>query len=315
MFPMSSRQKFQLIQTKVWSNQYAFALALSHDVDRVAKRGQFAYYIPQAIVSRRFDQLRCHLSSIVALLRGDDPYWNFERIMSLEDELGVRSTFFFLNEQGKTNIFKPQSMALFGGRYDLDSERIKQVIRKLLAGGWEIGVHGSYNSYQDGSLLKSEKEQLENILSQPVKGIRQHYLNLDVPETWQRQAKAGFTYDSSLGYSGRVGFRWHAVHPFYPRDPLTGERIPILQLPMAMMDGPLMQTDDPWREALALIDQAEQKQGVLTINWHQRAFNPWEYRERQEMYVRIIKECQQRGAWIAPLGEVAERWSYVEAES
>jgi hypothetical protein len=111
-----------------------------------------------------------------------------------------------------------------------------------------------------------------------------------------------------------VGFRWNAVHPFYPQDPRTGERIPILQLPMAMMDGPLMQSADPWGAALALIDQAERQQGVLTVNWHQRVFNPWEYQERQEMYVRIIEECQRRGAWIAPLGEVAERWSRVEAE-
>jgi hypothetical protein len=52
---------------------------------------------------------------------------------------------------------------------------------------------------------------------------------------------------------------------------------------------------------------------VLIINWHQRVFNPWEYREYKEMYVRIIEECQQRGAWIAPLGAIAGRWRDFEA--
>jgi len=297
---------------KAWPDRCLFALALSHDVDRVAKQGQFIYYLIQALIKRRPEQLQQHFCSLKALLRGDDPYWNFERIMTLEDNLSVRSTFFFLNEQEKATMLNPRSMTLFWGRYDLNDRRIQQVIHDLHTGGWEIGVHGSYNSYQDEALLKSEKEYLEATLGESVKGIRQHYLNLDVPETWYRQAQTGFAYDSSLGFSDHVGFRWNAMHPFYPRDPRTDERIPILQLPMAMMDGPLMQSDDPWREALTLIEQAEQQQGVLTINWHQRSFNPWEYQERQEMYVRIIEECQQRGAWIAPLGEVAERWRHLD---
>ena len=203
----------------------------------------------------------------------------------------------------KANILKPQSMTLFWGRYDLKDRRIQQVIHDLHTGGWEIGVHGSYNSYQDEALLKSEKEYLEAILGESVKGIRQHYLNLDVPETWYRQAQTGFAYDSSLGFSDHVGFRWNAMHPFYPRDPRTDERIPILQLPMAMMDGPLMQSDDPWHEALTLIEQAEQQQGVLTINWHQRILQfVGVSRETRNVRSHYRGVSASRGAWIAPLG-------------
>ena len=291
-----------------WPDGCSFALALSHDVDRVAKRWQFLYYLAQAIVRRQSNQLRQHIQSLGALLRGDDPYWNFERIMSLEDDLDVRSTFFFLNEQGHVSLSHPRSMMLFWGRYVLKDERVQRVIRELHAGGWEIEMHGSYNSYRNEALLKYEKEQLEEILREPVEGIRQHYLNLDIPETWQMQVKAGFTYDSSLGFSDRVGFRWGVCRPFYPKDPLTGEEIPILQLPMAIMDTTLMQTDDPWQEALSLIDLSERRQGVLTINWHQRVFNPWEFRDSQEIYMRIVRECQERGAWVAPLGTIAEWW-------
>lgn len=291
---------------KIWPNHSRFVLALSHDVDRVSKRYQFLYYFVHAMVTMQPNELRQHLRSLVALRRGDDPYWNFERIMVIENELNVRSTFFFLNEQGKANIFKPRTMMLFWGRYNLNSERIKRVIYKLLNGGWEIGVHGSYNSYRDEMLLKNEKKNLEDIVGKQIKGIRQHYLNLEISNTWKRQAISGFSYDSSLGYSNKVGFRWNAVHPFYPKDRLTGKLIPVLQLPMAMMDSTLMKTANPWDEALALIKLAEQKQGVLTINWHQRVFNPWEYRTQQEIYIRIIKECQRRGAWVALLGEVFE---------
>jgi peptidoglycan/xylan/chitin deacetylase (PgdA/CDA1 family) len=245
---------------------------------------------------------------LTARIGGDDPYWNFERIMPLEEDVGVRSTFFFLSEREKASVLKPRSMMLFRGRYDIDGARIKQTIRDLHAGGWEIGVHGSYKSYQNEELLRSEKEQLESIVGKPIRGVRQHYLNLEVPETWHHQAQAGFSYDSSLGYSDRIGFRWGAVHPFYPKDPLTHIKIPVLQIPLAIMDAPLMHMPDPWQAALSLIDRVEKEHGVLTINWHQRVFNPWEYREWQDMYVRIVKECQRRGAWVAPLGDIAEWW-------
>jgi peptidoglycan/xylan/chitin deacetylase (PgdA/CDA1 family) len=295
-------------ESKTWEDTRPFALGLSHDIDRVAKRWQFAYYLFQALVSLRLDELRQHLRSLQALLHADDPYWNFERIMTLEDDLGVHSTFFFLNEPGRASVLKPGSMTLFCGRYDINESRIRQIIRDLHAGGWEIAVHGSYHSYQDQRLLSSEKKQLEALVGESVKGIRQHYLNLDIPATWQHQAQAGFSYDSSLGYSDRVGFRWGAVHPFYPRDPLTGKKIPVLEIPLGIMDASLMRMDNPWQAVLSMIDRVEQEQGVLTINWHQRVFNPWEYREWQDMYVRIVRECERRGAWIAPLGEVAEWW-------
>ena len=107
----------------LWPDGHPFALALSHDVDRVAKRWQFLYYPVYAIVRRELDQLWRHVKSLGALLRGADPYWNFERIMALEDKLGVRSTFFFLNEQGRASLFCPKSAPLFWGGWVVSQAR------------------------------------------------------------------------------------------------------------------------------------------------------------------------------------------------
>jgi peptidoglycan/xylan/chitin deacetylase (PgdA/CDA1 family) len=200
-------------------------------------------------------------------------------------------------------------MVLFWGRYRVTDERIRQVIRELYKGGWEIGVHGSYHSYRDEALLGDEKAQLEAVIGEPVRGVRQHYLRLDIPETWQYQARVGFVYDSSFGFSDGVGFRLDRELPYYPTDPSTGAIIPILQIPLAVMDGPLMSLPDPWSAVVALIDRIEASGGVLTVNWHQRVFNPWEPEDCQGMYVRIVRECLQRGAWAAPLAEIAG-WSH-----
>ncbi len=228
--------------------------------------------------------------------------------MDLEESLGVRSTFFFLNESSRWRLFNLESMMLFIGRYRIHDERIQDAIRVLDEKGWEIGMHGSYYSYQEKSLLEKEKQALEAILGKTVYGSRQHYLNLNIPETWQYQSQLGLAYDSTLGYTRRVGFKWNMTQPFYPRNPATGKAIPILQIPLGIMDVPLMKLPDPWEAALHLIDEANDKQAVLTLNWHQRVFNPWEFQAWQDIYIRIIQESLRREAWVVPLGRIANWW-------
>ncbi len=262
----------------------------------------------KAVAEMDGKRLRRELQSLCALARGDDPYWNFQRIMDLEGELGVRSTFFFLDERGKATLTCPGSMMLYWGRYRLDSRPVSEVIRQLADGGWEIGLHGSYGSYVDEAMLRQEKERLEAITGAAVAGVRQHYLRLSVPETWRIHAALGFRYDSTLGYTDRVGFRRGATAPFFPTDPSTGERIEVLQIPLGIMDIALAACASPWPEALRCIEQIEAVRGVLTINWHQRVFNPWDTDDLPDLYRRILSECRRRGAWIAPLGRVAEWW-------
>lgn len=292
-----------------WPAGCSFALALSHDVDRVAKRFQFLWYAGQATRRRSSEHLRVLLGSLAALARGDDPYWNFQRIMALEEDLNVRSTFFFLNESGRASLAKPKSMVLFWGRYRIDTPQLRQAIQALDAGAWEVALHGSYHSYLDQELLYQEKERLEAVLGHRVEGVRQHYLRLQIPETWRIHESLGLTYDSTLGYADRVGLRGGKCLPFFPTDPLTGEQIQVLQVPLALMDRPLMRSPDPWSEALRLINAVEAAGGVLTLDWHQRFFNPWEPENHQEMYVRLVKECQRRGAWVVPIGRAVRWWT------
>ena len=77
--------------------------------------------------------------------------------MEIEKSFGARSTMFFLNESIGPVLSKPKSWKLAFGRYDIHDKRIVNVIKKLEAGGWEIGIHGSYNSYKDYELLKRKE--------------------------------------------------------------------------------------------------------------------------------------------------------------
>jgi peptidoglycan/xylan/chitin deacetylase (PgdA/CDA1 family) len=275
----------------------SLTVCLTHDVDRIRKTYQ---YITHDLRKWRFGNLK-------TVLNGVSPYWTFEKIMNIEEKYGVRSTFFFLNETIRFKPFSPSNWKLSFGRYRVSEPEVASMIRVLDEGGWEIGVHGSYNSYKNLSLLRDEKSILEDVLGKEVAGIRQHYLNLDVPETWKLQHRAGFRYDASFGLKNAIGFRENRYHPFAD----TESRMVII--PLTIMECYLFSTsnynmDLIWENTLKLIDLAEKQNGVLTILWHSHYFNEDEFPGYAGMYRRIIEEAKDRGAGFITCAEVYKNY-------
>ena len=231
-----------------------------------------------------------------------NPYWNFEKIMEIERKYGVRSTFFFLEESKKFD-FNPKSIPLCFGYYSFDD--VKDIIQKLSSEGWEIGLHGSYDSYRDINLLRKEKRRLEKIAGIRVKGVRQHYLNLNIPNTWKIQKKVGFKYDSSFGFNEKTGWRDEKLLPFKPFND------DFLVIPLTIMDVALM------REAKFNINIAKEiiknhlryakKRGaVVTVLWHQRVFNDKEFPGWADLYKFIIREGKNMDAWFVKCEDIYE---------
>ena len=263
-----------------------FCVCLSHDVDRVKKTFQFFTHFLKRLKNMDPGAAIYHMRS----LSQSSHYWNFDEIMEIEHRLGIRSTFYFLNETYPFHPLKISSWRLSLGYYDLFEPNLQSVIRQLDNEGWEVGLHGSYLSFKDLSLLKKEKSDLENIVGHQVLGVRQHYLKLD-QQTWERQSQAGFLYDASFGFTDDIGFRESRFHPFKPllnRD--------FLAVPLALMDSCLMRKANPLKEAIKLIDLAEEKCACLVLNWHQQIFNENEFPGYKKMYMILIDECMRRKA-------------------
>ncbi|MHC4581212.1 MAG: polysaccharide deacetylase family protein [Planctomycetota bacterium] len=218
-----------------------------------------------------------------------------------ERRLGVTSTFYFLNETLPFKLFYPGNWRLSVGRYSILDKRVQESIKHLDENGWEVGVHGSFDSYKDENLLSEEKKALEQILGHPVSGIRQHFLNLD-GQTWKLQKAAGFKYDASYGFTDDVGFKEKKYHAFYP-----GQLEGYLIVPLAVMDFCLMAKPDPWKVTTDLIAEAEENEACLVINWHQRTFNEKEFPGYGDLYFRIIRECQDRKATFLNVDQYVER--------
>jgi len=279
-----------------WPRRAPFALAPTHDVDRVRKTYQYVTHL----------RTRGGWSRFSTLFRGENPYWNFERIMDLERSLDIRSTFYFLEESRRLATSRPREWALAVGKYQFRETPIADAIHRLDRLGWEVGLHGSYDSYRNPELLAREKRALEDVVGHPVVGIRQHYLNLEIPGTWELHRKAGFRYDASLGHRDRVGLE---TLPKFPIAPLGDD---FLVLPLAIMDGALFSTCRTEAQARTRItevyDAATRDHALVVVLWHQRFVNPEEFPREHGVYAFGLAEAVRRGAWIAPAQDVAEWW-------
>lgn len=239
-----------------------------------------------------------------------DPYWNIDKIMQLEIEYGIKSTFFFLNEQDllrdrpTRSLLNPMEWILYYSSYKLTEPAVKDIIRQLDRQSWEIALHGSYMSYNDKDLLRQEKEALESVLGKNIIGVRQHYLRLKIPATWLYQRDVGFKYDSSFGAHGLVEASEKWIRPFHPFD--RG----FLVIPVTIMDGYLLRQHrsmaSAWEMCRMLLQWAKKNHGLVTLLWHSQYFNEKEFLGWARIYDRIIREAREMNAWMGTAKEVYE---------
>ena len=269
----------------------SFALCLTHDVDRPYK-GFRSFY--QALQERPGYHLKTALSST-------NPYWQFDEIMTLEESLGVRSAWYFLNEQHlladrpARDWLSPTNWIEHLGRYDVTGPELADAIRTLDDGGWEVGIHGSYHTFDDRERLREELSVLEATLGDAVAGGRQHHLRLSVPETWRHYRSIGLQYDSSLGSGTECGFTagYRPIRPF-------GDEFrvfPLTIMEQALPD-PGHRFDAARNQCEQLLTEAAANDAVMTALWHPRYFNEQEFPGYRTLYRWLVERAQELGAWI-----------------
>ncbi|MGP8337637.1 MAG: polysaccharide deacetylase family protein, partial [Methanosarcinaceae archaeon] len=238
-----------------------FGVCLTHDIDVVCPTKLSPFVdTAKSLYHRQFKNAL--KSPFSRLNKNLNPFWNFRDIMELEDKYNAKSSFYFL----ASNVENQD--------YSYEIENLKDEIAYISNNGWEMGLHGGHESYNDLEDLKKKKEKLENVLGKKVIGYRNHYLRFKTPDTWEILSKAGFKYDTTFGYNDCSGFRNGMCHPFKPFNLNTGKEIEILEIPLTIMDctlfGDYMRLDfnKSWELTKQLIDTVESYNGVITILWH-----------------------------------------------
>lgn len=272
---------------------------LSHDVDVPVKYNFIGVLVELKRASILFLKLnfkksfKLFFDIIFSILTNKNPYWQFEKIMELEKSYGYRSTFFFcVKRRHKLDPY-----------YNIKDKKIIRMIKRLDGEGFEIGLHGSYLSYQNLSYLKEEKRILEKILGKEVIGIRQHFMNFN-ESTPGIQSEAGFKYDSSYGYTDRLGYKNERFNPFYFGD--------LLEIPLVVMDGNIgkmgLNGEEAWSETKSLIDFARKNNYLITFDWHERFLSNEEFPMFAKLYKKILAYLKETGAEVLTAGQICQKW-------
>ena len=75
------------MNTIEWPNNAPYVLCITHDVDRVKK--QWYHYLIYCKYG-----IKKQAVSLIEKLKGDEPYWNFEKIVELEKNMAQHLPFF-----------------------------------------------------------------------------------------------------------------------------------------------------------------------------------------------------------------------------
>jgi peptidoglycan/xylan/chitin deacetylase (PgdA/CDA1 family) len=273
-----------------------FAVCLTHDIDfvytgmlntatrtvKALKKGQFleASILPFSRINKKWN-----------------PLWNFRKTMELEETYGAKSTFYFLTLDPGNQDFT------------FSIEEMEDELSHILDDGWEVGLHGGHEAYNNPTEVRRKKRRLEKVLKNEVKGYRNHYLRFKTPQTWEMLSEAGFNYDSTFGYHDCAGFRNGMCHPFIPYNLNSGTEIDILEIPLNIMDTTLfshmnLDLKEAWKLTEKIILTTESYRGVLTILWHNTNMQG----DYLEFYKKILQYCAQKDAWMTSGVQIYDWW-------
>ena len=217
-----------------------------------------------------------------------DPLNTYDFLMTASETRGLKSTFFYLTMD--TEI--PD-----GSRYRIDDPWATRLMGEMAQRGHAIGLHGSYNSFDDAERLRAEWDRLEAAARDLPAGslqrtIRQHFLRFRAGVTWNAQAEAGLAVDESLSFADDIGYRAGTARSFPAFDLREHRSLPIRVKPLHVMDATLLQylaagEDDAFTMVAAMGRRTRTYGGAFSFLWHNSSL---ETRGDRRLYLRLLDE-------------------------
>ena len=136
-----------------------------------------------------------------------------------------------------------------------------------------LGLHPSYHSVDQPELLAEEKQLLEQTIASPVTISRQHFLRLQLPQTFRLLLEVGIREEHSLLWADRQGFRAGTARSFYWYDLERDVATDLLLVPPHGMDVTARyyngdQADEAVLSWCHLAREAELSGTRLRVIWH-----------------------------------------------
>ena len=272
-----------------------FEAVITHDVDQVSRYKNilklFRILAGDILLRKKPGLIPISIKDYFNIKSGikKDSYDTFDFLMDQSEKIKVKSHFYFLSQKNKTKTNSLSSN--FDFRYDICDPKVISIIQNIQKRGHFIGIHGSYNSYNNPDLFSDELNQLKKIAGK-ITECRQHYLRFSPPVTWEIENRNNIKQDSTLGFNYEIGFRCGTCYSFPVFDFLKRESLELVELPLTVMEGAVIQIaenqEDFYLRICSLIDVVKKYEGKFVLLWHTNSFNVDEWYPYQKYYLKII---------------------------
>lgn len=136
-----------------------------------------------------------------------------------------------------------------------------------------VGLHPGYASNLSDKRLSEEKQRIEQIIGQPVRESRQHYLKVRFPQTYLRLINEGFRKDFTMGFADAPGFRLGTARPVFFFDLGNNRQTEFQLIPFVYMDGTFNEylqcsVEEAKQKVRSLYDEVRRFGGVFCFIWH-----------------------------------------------
>jgi hypothetical protein len=287
LWPQLSRRKINRKINVSCDVDYPYQVDFSYSA---IIRGIGTNILKQRDLRAAFKNLRKRLRARNGDFSQDSYLQNIDWMMDANDIENNKVSFYFIAQN---------TDPIYDGRYSLDEPIIRKLLKKINVRGHEIGLHPSYNSYNDPERILLESNILRNVLKQEniecsKLGGRQHYLRWDTRFTAINWEKAGLHYDSTLYFAEYPGFRCGTSREFTMYDVINRRAFNLRQRPLILMECSVISeryqnlgyTDKAFTAMIQLKDKALSIGGEFTMLWHNDHFNN---NEDKEYYKELIR--------------------------
>lgn len=257
-------------------------IQITHDVDAIQKTPAIrlkqsafnAFNGMRRLLQGKRSSAMQKFRQALLFFSSNDNYWFFDKIAALEEKHGLRSSFNLYGGGG--GWLRSPKKILLDPAYDVRSPRLASQMRALLARGWQVGLHQSFDEWSNPRSMCIERLRVEQAIGQSVTTCRQHWLRFSWERTWIAQREAGFLLDTTLGFNDRPAFRCGAALRFKPvlahvdSHPRTAE---LEVVPMVLMDSHLydyldLNDIDRQTQLKKWLDEIRLVRGQATVIWH-----------------------------------------------
>ena len=218
-----------------------FELILSHDVDAINQFG-YGYFRPRIRgllrELRKFNNVGLIKSGLKGFVMDPkiqdkaDPFNTFNYLLKQSAKRNLKSIFFFA--AGRTDIKRDPG-------YMLNHPVVCDLLKKIHDAGSIIGLHPSFNTYNNLSELEKEFKNLKKVCSSlsihhHIWQSRMHYLRLSWPDTLKNLASIGINKDHTMAFADHIGFRCGTSRQYRAYDPIERKEINLDIQPLVMME-------------------------------------------------------------------------------